>query len=163
MQFSTWQEKIKFQPQIPLRLNWSFDFGDSPMSPEWKDRVTKLLKSMPEVFTQHILDYGHSERVKHHIKLSDDTPFKHRARPIHPQDVDEVKKHLQEPLDSGVIWESESPFASPIVVVRKKAGSMWLCIDFQKLNSQTIKMPMHCQTWRKCFPWLAQNGSQSWT
>lgn len=53
--------------------------------------------------------------------------------------VDAVRKHLQELLDSGVIWESESPFTSPIVVVRKKDGSVRLCIDFRKLNLQTIK------------------------
>ncbi len=37
-----------------------------------------------------------------HIKLSDETPFKHRPRPIHPQDVSAVRKHLQELLGAGV-------------------------------------------------------------
>ncbi|KAJ8375582.1 hypothetical protein SKAU_G00061620 [Synaphobranchus kaupii] len=79
----------------------NFDFGSSPVPPEWKDRITKQLNSMPEVFAQHDLDFGHTENVKHHIKLSDETPFKHRARPIHPQDVDAVRKHLSELLESG--------------------------------------------------------------
>lgn len=116
-----------------------FEFGDSALPLEWKERITRLLNSMPEVFSQHDMDFGHTDRVRHRIKLSDDTPFKHRARPIHPQDVDAVKKHLQELLESGIIRESESPFASPIVVVRKKNGSVRLCIDFRKFNSQTIK------------------------
>lgn len=94
---------------------------------------------MSEVFAQHDLDYGHTDRVKHYIKLSDDTPFKHRPRPIRPEDVDAVGKHLQELLDSGIIRESQSPIASPIVMARKKNGSVRLCIDFRKLNSQTIK------------------------
>lgn len=123
----------------PEAKRMEFDFGDSPLPPEWKERITKLLNSTPEVFSQHDMDFGHTNKVKHHIKLSDNTPFKHRARPIHPHDVEAVKKHLQELLDSGVIRESESPFASPIVVVRKKNGSVRLCIDFRKLNSQTIK------------------------
>lgn len=50
-----------------------------------------------------------------------------------------MRKHLQELLGIGVIRESESPFASPIVEVRKKYGTVRLCIDFRKLNSQTIK------------------------
>lgn len=119
--------------------NLTFEFGDSPLPMSWKERISKLLNSMPEVFSLHDLDYGSTEKVKHQIKLSDSTPFKHRARPIHPQDIDAVRKHLQELLEAGVIRESESPFASPIVVVRKKDGTVRLCIDFRKLNSQTIK------------------------
>lgn len=116
-----------------------FDFGDSPLPAEWRTRISALLNTMPEVFALHDMDYGHTDKVRHHIKLSDETPFKHRARPIHPQDVDAVRKHLQDLLAAGIIRESESPFASPIVVVRKKDNSVRLCIDFRKLNSQTIK------------------------
>ena len=123
----------------PQGRELDFDFGDSPLPPEWRDRITKQLRSMPEVFALHNLDFGHTDKVKHHIRMSDSTPFKHRARPIHPQDIDAVRKHLQELLDSGIIRESESSFASPIVVVRKKNGTVRLCIDFRKLNSQTIK------------------------
>lgn len=122
-----------------VRPKMEFDFDNSPVPLKWKDRITELLNSMPEVFAQNDLDYGHTDDVKHHIKLCDETPFKHRARPIHPQDVDAVRKHLQELLAAGIIRESESPFASPIVVVRKKNNSVRLCIDFRKLNSQTIK------------------------
>ena len=131
--------KERSADDIPQTTKIDLDFGDSPLPPEWKDRITKQLNSMPEVFALNDLDYGHTNKVKHHIRLSDDTPFKHRARPIHPHDVDAVRKHLQELLDSGIIRESESPFASPIVVVRKKNGTVRLCIDFRKLNSQTIK------------------------
>lgn len=116
----------------------SFDFGDSPLPPGWKDRVTVMLNSMPDVFSQHDLDFGQTDMLKHRIRLSDEKPFKHRPRPIHPHDVDAVRKHLQDLLASGVIQESESPFASPIVVVRKKDGSVRLCIDYRKLNLQTI-------------------------
>ncbi len=115
------------------------DFGDSPLSCAWKERIADLVNSMPDVFALHELDYGHTDKVKHRINLNDKTPFKQRARPIHPQDVDAVRRHLKELLDAGVIRQSESPFASPIVVVRKKNNDVRLCIDFRKLNSQTIK------------------------
>lgn len=127
----------KFQAKSSSEL--SFDFGDSPLPTEWKERITNMLNDMPNIFSQNELDFGHTDKVKHHIKLSDETPFKQRARPIHPNDVDAVRQHLQELLDSGVIRESESPFASPIVVVRKKNGSVRLCVDYRKLNLQTIK------------------------
>ncbi len=123
----------------PILSKVPIDFGDSPLTPEWKKRITSILNSMPDIFALHDLDYGHTDQVKHRIKLSDETPFEHKARPIHPHDVDAVRKHLQELLEADIIRESESPFSSPIVVVRKKNNSVRLCIDFRKLNSQTIK------------------------
>lgn len=124
---------------LPVQeLDFTLNFGESPLPQEWKDRITKKLREMPEVFSQHDLDFGHTQKVKHHINLNDETPLKQRAQPIHPQDVKAVRKHLHD-LVSGVIRESESPFSSPIVVVRKKNGDVRLCIDYRKLNLQTVK------------------------
>ncbi|XP_068078506.1 heat shock 70 kDa protein 12B isoform X1 [Danio rerio] len=116
-----------------------FNFDNSPLTSEWRERVTRKLNSMHEVFACHDLDFGHTTKTKHHIRLHDETPFKHKARPIHPKDILAVRKHLQELLDAGIIRESESPFSSPIVVVRKKNGEVRLCVDYRKLNLQTIK------------------------
>ena len=123
----------------PNQTKLNYNFGDSSLSTEWKQRVTAMLDSIPEVFAKHDLDFGRTDKVKHEIKLSDPTAFKQRPRPIHPQDVDAVRQHIQELLQSGVIRESNSPFASPIVVVRKKNGTVRLCIDYRRLNAQTIK------------------------
>ncbi|KAK7906795.1 hypothetical protein WMY93_015407 [Mugilogobius chulae] len=121
------------------RSSLEFNFGDSPVPTEWKERITATLNQMPEVFSQHDLDFGCTDRVKHNIKLHDETPFKQRARPIHPRDIEAVRSHLRDLLEAGVIRESESPFASPIVVVRKRNGDVRLCIDYRKLNLQTVK------------------------
>lgn len=40
---------------------------------------------------------------------------------------------------ANIIWESERPFTSPIVVMKKKKYSIRLCVDYRKLNNQTIK------------------------
>lgn len=53
--------------------------------------------------------------------------------------MEAVRKHIQELLDTGVIRESEFPFSSPIMVLKKKNGTVRLCIDYRKLNLQTIK------------------------
>lgn len=69
-----------------------------------------------------------------------------------------VKRHLQTLLEAGNIRESESPFASPIVVVRKKNGDVRLCVDYRKLNSQTIKDAYALPNLEESFSALA--GSQ---
>ena len=82
---------------------------------------------------------GRTSLVQHEIKLSDDKPFKERYRRIPPHQYEEVWKDLQEMLAVGAIQKSTSPWASPVVLVCKKDGSLWFCIDLSKLNNQTIK------------------------
>ncbi|RXN35846.1 Retrovirus-related Pol polyprotein from transposon 412 [Labeo rohita] len=146
------------QSEICKESRITLDFGNSPLSQEWKERITKRLNEMPEVFAQHDLDFGWTQKVRHRIKLSDETPFKQKARPIHPQDLEAVRKHLQELLSSGVIRESESPFSSPIVVVKKKNRDVRLCIDYRKLNLQTIKDAYALPNLEETF--VALNGSK---
>lgn len=131
------EQSQKSESNKPVLLN--LNFADSPVPNKWKNRITQKLSEMPEVFAQHDTDFGCTNKVKHQIKLSDETPFKHRPRPIRPQDLDAVRRHLQELSESGVIRESESPYSSPIVVVRKKNGDVRLCVDYRKLNLNTIK------------------------
>lgn len=133
------QSASEVDTEPTLKSSLEFNFGDSSIPPEWKDRLTSRLREMPEVFSLHSQDFGCTDKVKHKINLTDETPFKHRARPIHPEDMEAVKKHLQELLDAGVIRESVSPYSSPIVVVKKKSGDVRLCIDYRKLNQRTIK------------------------
>ena len=84
-------------------------------------------------------ELGKTSLVQHEIKLSNKTPFKERYRRIPPHQYEEVRKHLQEMLDIGAIHRSTRPWASPVVLVCKKDGSLQFCIDLRKLNNQTIK------------------------
>uniref|UniRef100_A0A669DQG9 ribonuclease H n=1 Tax=Oreochromis niloticus TaxID=8128 RepID=A0A669DQG9_ORENI len=119
--------------------NLTFNRDDSPIPEQWKERILGKLRSIPEVFALDDMSHGHTTAVKHQIKLNNEAPFKERPRPIHPSDREAVKQHLRELLDAGIIRESQSPFASPFVLVRKKNGSIRLCIDYRKLNLRTIR------------------------
>ena len=56
-----------------------------------------------------------------------------------PNMYDDVRAHIQELLDIGAIHKSHSPWASTVVLVWKKDGSLRSCIDLRKLNNQTVK------------------------
>ena len=73
--------------------------------------------------------------VKHKIRLDNYTPFKERYHRIPPNLFDEVKNHLKEMIEVGAIHNSNSPWASAVVLVRKKDGSLRFCIDLRKLNA----------------------------
>ena len=50
-----------------------------------------------------------------------------------------MQKHLQEIINTGAIWPSNSPLATAIILVRKKNGKLCFCIDLRKLNSLMVK------------------------
>jgi hypothetical protein len=108
-------------------------------TPEQQAAAYQVLFDHASVFSHHSLDLGCTHLINHDIKLDNPTPFKERYRRIPPHLYDEVKKNLNEMLELGAITPSQSPWCSPVVLVRKKDGSLRFCIDFRKLNDRTIK------------------------
>ena len=103
------------------------------------EEVKQLFLEYAHIFALESLDMGHTSMVKHKIRLNNYTPFKERYHRIPPNLFDEVKKHLKEMIEVGAIRKSSSPWASAVVLVRKKDGSLRFCIDLCKLNAHTIK------------------------
>ncbi|KAK5839326.1 hypothetical protein PVK06_008103 [Gossypium arboreum] len=56
-----------------------------------------------------------------------------------PTELKELKAQLQELTDKGFVRPSFSPWGAPVLFVKKKDGSMRLCIDYRQLNKVTIK------------------------
>ena len=115
------------------------DFSESAAPEEAKSRVRDLVGQYQHAFSASNVDIGRSKIVEHRIPLKETHPTNERYRRIPPSQYEEVRKHLQEMRDADVIRESFSPYASPVVLVRKKDGSLRFCIDFRKLNNQTIR------------------------
>ena len=113
--------------------------GIESWTEQQQQSVRKLLEEYQHLFALNLKELGKTSLVQHEIQLRDKTPFKERYRRIHPRQYEEVRKHLQEMLDIGAIHRSTSQWASPVVLVHKKDGSLWFCTDLRKLNNQTIK------------------------
>lgn len=107
--------------------------------PVEKKAVSELLQKHAEVFSKGPYDVGECNLIPHEIRLEDGPPIRLPYRRIHPAQIADVKKMLQEMVDQKIIRPSKSSFASPIVLVKKKDGSLRLCIDYRKLNDRTIK------------------------
>ena len=76
----------------------------------------------------------------HTIPLMPNTPPVNIRPYKHPHgQKDAIEAMVKELLDSGVIRNSQSPFSSPIVMVKKKDGSWRMCVDYRQLNKATIK------------------------
>ena len=92
-----------------------------------------------KIFLLERNEIGCTDAAKHVIELLDTEPFKEHFHRIAPRLVEEVREHLQEMLDGGVIWPSQSPWCNAVVLVHKKYGGLRFCINFRRLNSRTKK------------------------
>ncbi|KMQ81926.1 krab-a domain-containing protein, partial [Lasius niger] len=91
-----------------------------------------------DVFSEDIIA-GNCEIVEHNINIKDARPIKQvpRRAPLHLRGkMDQI---IQEMKSQGVIEESQSPWVSPVVLVKKKDGSLRFCVDYRKLNAVTVK------------------------
>ncbi|KAL6483440.1 hypothetical protein MHYP_G00083120 [Metynnis hypsauchen] len=112
-------------PDVPRDIDPKLiQFGESPVPEEWKERLRERLSKRAQVFSLNEWDVGLAQGVKHHIRLTDSRPFRERSRRLAPADIEDVRRHLRELLAAGIIKESRSPYASPIVIARKKNGSV---------------------------------------
>jgi hypothetical protein len=101
--------------------------------------IQAVLDQFPQVFTEPT-DLPPTRPCDHRIDLLPGAPpVNARAYRLPPDQKDEIKKQLKEMLQKGFIRMSSSPFASPVLLVRKKDGSWRFCIDYRKLNALTIR------------------------
>ncbi|XP_073510768.1 uncharacterized protein [Phyllobates terribilis] len=84
-------------------------------------------------------DFGRVKGVEHHIPTGDHPPIKERYRPVPPAHYQHAKGMLRDMKEAGVIRDSCSPWAAPLVLVRKKDNTMRMCVDYRKINRITHK------------------------
>ena len=103
------------------------------------EKVLQVLLKFLEVFAATDLDIGRFTALVHYIRTGSAFPIKQGMRRTPLGFEQEEKKTIDSMLDAGVIEPSQSEWASPPVLVRKKDGSWRYCIDFRAVNNATIK------------------------
>ena len=121
------------------RLPFELNIGDAPLTREQQARLIDVIYDHTEVFSLFDGDLGFCDVLKHSIPTTTDKPvyLPHRQIPVQLQS--EVRKCLDNWLKQGIIRPSKSPYASQVVIVRKKTGEIRLCVDFRKLNAISIR------------------------
>ncbi|KAI3375428.1 hypothetical protein L3Q82_021914 [Scortum barcoo] len=91
---------------------------------------------LPPVDLSHLSP--EQQKAVEKIRLKDDTPVQKAYASIPKPLYREVKEYIQELLVKGWVVKSQSPYAAPVICVRKKDGSLRLCIDYRLLNNKTV-------------------------
>jgi len=111
---------------------------------QWLQRILpKELKEFADVFSKMASNKLPPHRpYDHKIQLEDPDTSRIGYSPLRQQstqELEEIKRFLEENLHRGFIEASQSPFASPVLFVKKANGSLRFCVDFRRLNNLTRK------------------------
>ncbi|KAL0553793.1 hypothetical protein IC582_007697 [Cucumis melo] len=99
-----------------------------------------VVRDYPDVFPEELPGLPPHREVEFAIELESGTvPISRAPYRMAPAELKELKVQLQELLDKGFIRPSVSPWGAPVLFVKKKDGSMRLCIDYRELNKVTVK------------------------
>ena len=106
------------------------DKGDR-LDPSQQEQLMQVLQKHRKAFA--------AGRVQHHIHTGDSPPIRQAPRWIPVRQREEAHKNLADMLERKIVSPFNSPWSSPVVLVRKTDGSLRFCIDYRKLNAVTRK------------------------
>ena len=115
------------------------DIEQSSLTHEQIEKVKDLLDKNSDIVCKNDLDLGYTDIVKHRIRTTDDKPIAIPHRRIPPNQMEEVRAHIKQLLNQNIIRKSSSPYAAPVVIVRKHDQSIRICVDYRQLNKKTIR------------------------
>ena len=124
------QKLVQSVAEIGVNLPW-----------QEKSKLYSLLCDYHDVFVLEEGERGETGLIQMNIDTGDATP---RCQPVRHTPFaarQEIATQLQQMQDQNVIYPSDSPWASPVVLMRKKDGSLRFCIDYRSLNSVTKTDP----------------------
>ena len=104
------------------------------------ESLGNILSEFDDLFMKRKADIGRCTIAKHTIEVEPGAvPHREGARRMSPEKAERANQEVRSLLALGMIQPSLSPWASGIVMVKKKSGALRFCCDFRPLNEVTIK------------------------
>ena len=98
-----------------------------------------VIKEFPDVFPKELPGLPPEREAYLFIEVvHGTTPIYRAPYRMAPIQLKELKSQLQELLDKGFVQPSVSPWGTSILFDKKKDGTLWMCIDYRKINKVTM-------------------------
>lgn len=102
-----------------------------------RSELLALLRDFRSSFDCAQPSLGRTTSVTHHIDTGSHAPLRQRPYRVSAAERRIINEQVDDMLTRGVIQPSQSPWSSPVVLVRKKDGSIRFCVDYRRLNKIT--------------------------
>jgi hypothetical protein len=122
----------------PFQLDIRDQLGPA-LGTEQQGEVLQLINEFRDCFAVSTKELGNANVKGMQITLQDDIPVSYRPYRLAYSERNVVRRIVQDLLNNGIIRDSESPYSSPILLVKKKSGEYRMCVDYRSLNAKTIK------------------------
>ncbi|ETV90402.1 hypothetical protein H310_14805 [Aphanomyces invadans] len=121
-------------PKEEIPIDWT----ESSLSAEQKEQLRKVLLKF-DLFVTTSKAPGRTDLVKCYINTAGDSPIKQAPFRVAQKEGEIMEAEIKQYLELGLIRKSTSPWASPVLMIRKPDGSIGFCIDYRRLNDVTVK------------------------
>jgi hypothetical protein len=111
----------------------------SELSESQREQAAQFIRAHASVFSKSSTDLGRNSQLPHRINTGDHPPVRQPLRRQPYAHLAEIERNVQEMLAAKVIEPVASPWASNVLLVKKKDGSMRFCVDYRAVNEITIK------------------------
>ena len=128
-------EKEKIEEDEPFEVS----FEKSNLNNEQKQKLIQTLSNFKDVFVSSSKAPGRTKLLKFEIDTADHKPVRNNPYRISQHESEIMEKEIDQYLKLGLIRPSQSPWSSPVLMIRKPDGGIRFCIDYRKLNNITIK------------------------
>ena len=101
-----------------------------PLAADQGLKFRHLLEKFADIFATDINELGRTDLVSHRIFTEDVPPIRSRPYSIPPSEQTFIKEEIQRMMKHKLIRPSNSPWTSPVVLVKKKNGKLRFCVDY---------------------------------
>ena len=108
----------------------------------------EILRRYEEILTEIP---GKASVIEYKIDLTDDCATRCKPYPSPYAKKDEIREEIKNMMNNGIVRESSSPYASPLIVAKKKDGFNRMCVDYRNLNLATVADPAPMTTTEDLF------------
>jgi predicted aspartyl protease len=115
----------------------SLDINNDILSDDQSDQVMSVIRDYMDIFASK--KPGATNLVTHHIDVGMNKPVNQMPYRVSPKERRIIESEIERMLDEDIIEPSNSPWASPVVLVSKKDGSVRFCVDYRKVNLLTTR------------------------